>query len=70
MVPSMLIKEPGCRTRSRLTEKLAKVKKNVCAPCYMATPEEKQIYSYTSENGMTNVFLKEYSSGDKLQDKK
>ena len=36
----------------------------------MATPEEKQVYSYTSENGMTNVFLKEYSSGDKLQDKK
>ena len=27
MVPSMLIKEPGCQTRSRLTEKLAKVQK-------------------------------------------
>ena len=43
MVPSMLIKEPGCQTRSRLTEKLAKVRKNGCAPYYMATPEEKQI---------------------------
>ena len=66
----MLIEEPGCRTRSRLTEKLTKVKKNMCAPCYMATPEEKQVNSYASENGMTDVILKEYSSGDELQDKK
>ena len=36
----------------------------------MATPEEKQVNSYASENGMTNVFLKECSSGDELQDKK
>ena len=39
----MLIKEPGCQTRSGLTEKLAKVQKNSLAPYYMAIPEEKQI---------------------------
>ena len=39
----MLIKEPGCQMSSRLTEKLAKVRKNVRAPYYMATLEEKQI---------------------------
>ena len=44
--------------RSRLTDKLAKVRKNACAPGDMATPKEKQI-----ENGMTNLFLKEYSGG-------
>ena len=63
MVPSMIIKEPGCQTRSRLTEKLAKVQKNALAPCDMTTPKEKKIDSYASENGMTNVFLKEYSGG-------
>ena len=42
MVPSMLIKEPGCQTKSRLTEKLAEVWENTRAPYYMATPEEKQ----------------------------
>ena len=46
MVSSMLIKEPGCQTRSRLTEKLAKVQKNMHTPYYMATPEENQIDSY------------------------
>ena len=53
MVPSMLIKQPGCQTRSRLTEKLAKVQKNMHPPYY---PEEKQIDTHF-ENGMTNVFL-------------
>ena len=43
MVPSMLIKEPGCQMRSRLTEKLAKVRKNARVPYYMATLEENQI---------------------------
>ena len=43
MVPSMLIKEPGYQTKSRLTEKLAKVWENACALYYKATPEEKQI---------------------------
>ena len=43
MVPSMLIKEPGYQTRSRVTEKLAEVWENMCASYYMATPEEKQI---------------------------
>ena len=47
----MLNKQPGCQTRSRLTEKLAKVQKNM--PYY---PEEKQIDTHF-ENGMTNVFL-------------
>ena len=42
MVPFMLIKEPGCQMRSRLTEKLVKVWENARAPYYMATPEEKQ----------------------------
>ena len=55
MVPSMLIKEPGCQTRSRLTEKLAKVQENVCAPYYMTTSEEKQIDMHF-KNGITNVF--------------
>ena len=63
MVPSIIIKEPVCQTRSRLTEKFAKVWKNVLAPCDMATPKEKQIDSYASANGMTNVFLKDYSGG-------
>ena len=63
MVPSMIIKEPGCQTRSRLTEKLAKVRKNALASCDMATAKETQIDSYASENGMTNVFHKEYSGG-------
>ena len=49
--------------RSRLTEKLAKVRKNVHAPYYMITPEENQIDSYTYENGMSNVLLKGYSGG-------
>ena len=49
--------------KSGLTEKLAKVRKNKCAPYYMATPEEKQIRRYASENEMTNVFFKEYSGG-------
>ena len=35
--------------RSRLTEKLAKVQKNICAPYYMAIPEENQIDSYAYE---------------------
>ena len=43
MVPSMLIKEPGCQIRSRLIEKIAKERKNVCTPYYMAIPEEKEI---------------------------
>ena len=59
MVPSTLIKG---QTRSKLTEKLTKVWKNVRAPYYMATLEEKQIDN-AFENGMTNVFLRE-SSGD------
>ena len=61
MVPSTLIKG---QTRSKLTEKLTKVWKNVRAPyyIYMATLEEKQIDN-AFENGMTNVFLRE-SSGD------
>ena len=61
MIPSMLIKEPGCQAVSRLTEKLAKMWKNVRAPYYMATPEEKQIDMYALENGMTNVFLRKSS---------
>ena len=63
MILSMVIKELGCQTRSRLTEKLAKVRK-MCMhhTSYMATPEEKQIDT-DFENGMTNVFLRE-SSGD------
>ena len=40
LVTSMLIKEPGCQTSSRLTEKLGKVQKSTRAPYYMATPEE------------------------------
>ena len=63
MAPSMLIKEPGCQTRPRLTGKLAKVQKNAHAPYYMATPEENQIASYAYENGMSNVLLKGYSGG-------
>ena len=46
MVSSMLIKEPGCQTRSRLTEELAKVQENMCT-YYMAIPEEKQIDTYS-----------------------
>ena len=42
-MPSMLLKGPGCQTRSRLTEELANVRKNLHAPYYMATTEEKQI---------------------------
>ena len=38
--------------RSRLTKKLTKVQKNVRAPYYMATLEEKQIDN-AFENGMT-----------------
>ena len=43
MVPSMLIKEPGCQTRAR-PEKLAEVG-IMCVHhnSYMATPEEKQV---------------------------
>ena len=45
--------------RSRLIEKLAKVRKNARAPyySYMTTPEEKQVDSYTHSyvNGMSNV---------------
>ena len=59
----MVIKEPGCQTRSKLTEKLAKVQENMHAPYYMATPEENQIDSYTYENGTSNVLLKGYSRG-------
>ena len=61
----MLIKEPCCQTRPRLTEKLAKVRKNVHAPYYIATAEENQIVdSYAYElNGMSNVLLKGYSGG-------
>ena len=59
----MLIKEPGCQTRSRQTEKLAKVRENTHAPYYMATPEENQIDSYAYKNGMSNVLLKGYSRG-------
>ena len=33
--------------RSRLTEKLAKVRKNACALYYMATLEEKQIDTHS-----------------------
>ena len=55
----MLIKEAGCQTRSRLTEKLAKVQKNAHASYYIATPEEIQIDSYAYENGMSNVLLKD-----------
>ena len=33
--------------RLRLTEKLAKVRKNVHAPYYMVTPEEKQIVMHS-----------------------
>ena len=42
-----LIKEPGCQTRSRLMEKLAKVQKNALSPYYMAMPEEKQIDTHS-----------------------
>ena len=58
MVPSMLIKEPGSKMRSKLTEKLAKVWKNARAPYYMATPV-KQIDNsiHPKLNEMTNVFL-------------
>ena len=38
------------RLRSRLTERLEKVQKNVCAPYYMATPEEKQIDTHLKLN--------------------
>ena len=55
----MLIKKPGRQTRSRLTEKLAKVRKNMRAPYYMATPGENQIDSsvatHSYENGMSDV---------------
>ena len=38
----------------------------------MGIPEEKQVDSYAFKNGMTNVFLKEFSGGqsssDELQD--
>ena len=55
----MLIKEPaGCQTRSSLTEKLAKVRKNARTPYDMATSEENQIDSYAYENGMSKVLLK------------
>ena len=63
MVPSVLNKEPGYQTRSRLTEKLAKVQKNVHAPYYMAISEEDQIDSYAYENRISNVLLKGYSGG-------
>ena len=67
MVSSMLIKVPGCQTRSRLTETYKSVEKRMCIilaiPTYMATPEEKQIDSYGFENGITNVFLRESSRG-------
>ena len=65
----MLIKELGCQTKSRLTEKLTKVRKNAHAPYYMATLEENQIDSgYAYKNGMLNVLpscvlLKGYSGG-------
>ena len=63
MVPSMLIKESGCQTRSRLTEKLTKVRKNVHVPYNMAISEENQVDSYAYKNGMSNVLLKGYSGG-------
>ena len=59
----MLIKEPDCQTRSRLTEKFAEVWKNVHTLYYMATPDENQIDSYAYENGMSKVLLKGYSGG-------
>ena len=62
MVPSILIKEPGCQMRSGLTEKLAKVWKNTHAPYYRATLEEKQTDMHF-KNGITNVFLRESSGG-------
>ena len=62
MVPSILIKAPGYQTRSGLTEKLAKVWKTTHAPCYIATPEEKQTDMHF-EYGITNVFLRESSGG-------
>ena len=56
MVPSMLIKEPGCQTRSRLPEKLAKcVKTCVHHTSYMPGNTTRKgniyiyIYIYTSE---------------------
>ena len=35
---------------------------------YMATSEEKQIDSYAFENGMINVFLREFSGGQSSSD--
>ena len=35
--------------------------KRAYTPYYMATPEEKQIDTHFSENGMTNVFLRRES---------
>ena len=48
MIPSMLIKESRCQTRSGIIEKLAKCgKTHVHHTSHMATPEEKQIDSHT-----------------------
>ena len=67
IVPPMVTKQPGCQTRSRLTGKLAKVRKNVCAQYYMVTPEDlRKANRYAVENGMTNVILRE-SSGKLIQ---
>ena len=64
MVPSMLIKEPGSKLRSKLTEEIAKVQKNACAPYYMATPEMQIDNSmHPKLNEMTNIFLSRESSG-------
>ena len=60
MVPSMLIEEPGCQIRSRLTEELAKVQENVYI---LYGNNRRKANGYKFKNGMTNVFLREYSEG-------
>ena len=60
----MLIKEPGCQTRSRLIEKLAKVQKTlVHHTIWQHQKKIKYIDTYAYENGMSNVLLKGYSGG-------
>ena len=36
---------------------------NLCAPYYMATSLRRKANKYEFQNGMTNVFFKEYSGG-------
>ena len=58
MVSSILIKEPGCQTRSRLTEKLKNVEKR--------SNTRRKPNGYAFGNGITKMYFSEHLVGVNL----